>query len=285
MFSRFTGRPLQMAVAAGAVAVLAAGCGASHSGAAPRPSGSTSAQTAQQAIQLAAKNAQLAKSFSATFSMHVNGPSPLDASGTMRETSTPSLLADANFPTFSAAGHTLPGGMEEILTSSAIYIRMGAFTQMTGKTWIKLPYSEISRATGGLNLSQLVQQAQSSSPLVQTQMLAGATDVRVVGHGVIDGVPVTEYSGSYAMAAAMARLPASFRAKFGQAIERAGIGSADFKVWLDDQHQARKVVVTEDGSTMTETITMVVTSVNQPVTVQLPPASETATIPASALKG
>lgn len=282
MFSRVTSRPLQIVVATGALAVLAAGCGsASHNGAA-KPSTTASAASAQQEIQLAAKNARLATSFSADITVQASGKDSVNVSGTMRETTSPSLLADADFSSFSAAGQTLPGGMEEILTSNAIYMRMSAFSQMTGKKWIKLPYSEISKATGGLNLGQLVQQAQTSSPLVQTQLLAGATDVRTVGHGVIDGVPVTEYSGSYTMSAAMARLPSSFRAKFGQMIEQAGIGSADFKVWVDAQHQARKVIVTEQGSTISETVTMVVTSVNQPVIVQLPSAGETATVPASA---
>jgi hypothetical protein len=279
VFSRVTSRPLQAVVATGALAVLAAGCAsASHNGAAAKPS----AVTAQQEIQLAAKNARLATSFSADISVQASGADSVNVSGTMRETTTPSLLADADFSTFSAAGHSLPGGMEEILTSNAIYMRMSVFSQMTGKKWIKLPYSEIAKATGGLNLGQLVQQAQTSSPLVQTQLLAGATDVRTVGHGVIDGVPVTEYSGSYTMSAAMARLPSSFRAKFGQMIEQAGIGSADFKVWVDAQHQARKIIVTEQGSTISETVTMVTTSVNQPVNVQLPSAGETATVPASA---
>jgi hypothetical protein len=59
--------------------------------------------------------------------------------------------------------------------------------------------------------------------------------------------------------------------------------SASFEIWLDDQHQVRKLVITEHGTTESVVLSELVTSINQPVSVQVPPASQVATMPASAL--
>jgi glycyl-tRNA synthetase alpha subunit len=64
-----------------------------------------------------------------------------------------------------------------------------------------------------------------------------------------------------------------------------GVKTVHFNVWIDGQHLTRKIVVTETGSVETAKVTMQVTSINQPVSVTLPPASQVAAIPASALPG
>jgi hypothetical protein len=282
-------RSICIAIAAGATGLLVAGCGlvqhaaTAHQGAAAHQG--TKAESAQQAIALAADHAAIANSFAATFSMNgtANGSS-LDASGTIEEAEKPSLFADMNFTSFTAEGQSIPGGIEEIITSSDLYMRMSSLSQLTGKAWVKIPSSEFSAASG-LNLTQLLQQAENSNPLVQTQLLAGATDVRTAGTSVLNGVPVTEYTGTYPMTTAIAHLPASERTQVSQLVEQEGIASVDFKVWLDDQHQVHKMIITEQGSTFSETLTMSVTSINQPLNTTLPPASDTTTISPSELKG
>jgi hypothetical protein len=276
-------RSISIAIAAGAAGFLVAGCSLTqHAATAHQPA---KAESAQQAIQLAADHAAIANSFAATFSMNgtANGSS-LDASGTIEESEKPSLFADMNFTSFTAEGQSIPGGIEEIITPSGLYMRMSSLSQLTGKHWVKIPSSEFSAASG-LNLTQLLQQAQNTNPLVQTQLLAGATDVRTVGTSVLGGVTVTEYTGTYPMTAAIGHLPASERAKVSQLVEADGIASVDFKVWVDDQHQVHKMTITEQGSTFSETLTMSVTSINQPLNTTLPPASDTATISPSELKG
>jgi hypothetical protein len=95
---------------------------------------------------------------------------------------------------------------------------------------------------------------------------------------------VTEYSGSYSMQAALNQLHGVSTAQLGQQLASDGITTASFKVWLDDQQQVRKLIVTEHGSKLSVTLTMVVTSINQPVIVQLPQASEVSVIPDSELQ-
>jgi hypothetical protein len=276
-------RSVFIAITVGAAGLLLAGCGATQHAATVRSQ--KAGDSPQQAIALAASHAAIATSFAASFSMNATASgSTLAASGTLDERQKPSLFADMNFTSFTSGSQSIPGGIEEIITPGALYLRISSLSQSTGKTWVKIPASALSSATG-LNISQLLQQETNSNPLVQTQLLAGATDVRTAGTSVLNGVRVTEYTGSYPMTAAIARLPASERDKVSQLVEQEGVASADFKVWLDDQHQVRKMSVAEQGSTFNETITMNVTSISQPINTALPPASEVATMPASVLKG
>jgi hypothetical protein len=265
--------------AVGAAAVLlAAGCGGGGSHQAAQ------ALSPRQAITLAANHARQVDSFESTLSVAMSGTVSGTLAGTMRIRNRPSRLADADFSTFHVGGQRLPGGMQEIVTDRGIYLKMALLAQELHKPWVKISFSQLQQGSG-VNLSQLTQQVQSNNPLVQTQMLAAATDVRAVGTQTVDGVSTTHYTGSYPLSAGLAKLPASERAAAQKGLQTLGIKTARFNVWIDGQHQTRKIVVTQTGSVETIKVTMQVTSINQPVSVTLPPASQVATIPASALQG
>jgi hypothetical protein len=281
VYSRVSGKWLIMAGTVVLAASGAAGCGSAGN------STTTAAQalTPQQAIQLAAHTTSSANSFVGTLSLRLNTPSGAgDISGTFTEQLHPSLLARVGIGTFDMGGQSLPGGLSEIVTANSVYLKLSALTQAlhTSKPWIEVPLSAVSKATG-VNLGALFSQLQTSSPLTQTMMFAGATDVRTVGTGVADGVPVTEYAGSISLTKALAKLPASLRASVAQQDQTAGTSSIRFTAWVDGQHMVRKAVVTETGSSISETITITIDSINQPVSVQVPSASQTTTLPASAL--
>lgn len=270
-------RSVLLVAAAGLTAVLAAGCSGTHpasrSAAAPSPG---------QAIELAAAHARLANSVTANLTLQGSGSAAVTMSGSLSEVLRPNLAAELNFPSMSMTGHALPGGMSEIITGNAAYLKLSLLSQLTGGKWLKVPFSELDKALG-VNFEQFVQQAQNNSPLTQMQLLAGATGVRVVGTGTIGGVPVTEYSGTYTMSAALKRLPASLRSQVEQQATKAGISSVSFNAWLDSQQQVRKLVLVEHGTMEDMTVTMLVTSINQPVSIQLPSAADVVTIPQSAL--
>jgi hypothetical protein len=278
-------RPVLLAAAAGLTAVLAAGCSGTPQAnpGTHQAASSAGAPSPGQAIQLAAAHARLANSVTANIAIQASGSGAMTMSGSLSEVIRPQLEAELNFPTLSAAGQSVPGGLSEIVTTQAAYLKLSSLSPLTGgKTWLKLPFGELSKALGA-NFEQLMQQAQNNSPLTQTQLLAGATGVRVLGTGTVDGVAVTEYSGSFTMSAALSRLPASLRSQVGRQASAAGITSASFNVWLDDQQQVRKLVLVEHGSTEDVTVTMLVTSINEPVGIQIPPPADVATIPQSAL--
>jgi hypothetical protein len=284
--SRVTGKSL--IVAASAIAILASGmAGCSSGGNSAAKSTATAARplTPQQSIQLAARTTSSVNSFVGTLSASITAPSGTgDITGTFTEQLHPSLLARVDISTFDMAGQSLPGGISEIVTANSFYLKLGMLTQAlhTSKPWIEIPFSAINKATG-VNLGALFSQLQTSSPLTQTMMFAGATNVRTVGTGTVDGVPVTEYNGTISMTDAMAKLPASLRASMGQQVQKAGISSMRFTAWVDGQHIVRKEIINETGSSFAETMTITIGSINQPVSIQVPPASQTTALPASVL--
>jgi hypothetical protein len=293
MFRRFN-RAQYAAIAITAGALAAAGCSASQSsnsashpsgGAAATPSGGgSSLATAKDAIQLAAQHAQLVTSFAATMNMQATGLEKITMAGTLQEQTQPAPVFAANFATVSAQGQTIPGGMQEIVNSSALYLKMAQLSRQTGKPWIKIPASELSKAFGA-SFGQLLQQESNDNPLVKTEMLASSTNVKRVGAATVDGVQTTEYTGSYPISAGLAKLPASLRAKIEPQIQAMGLQNDNFRIWLDGQQQVRKVITSDQGTKEQVTSTIQVTSINQPVSATPPPASQTATVPASAFGG
>jgi hypothetical protein len=272
--------------AVGVVALLAVGC-STTSPAQHNASGAsgTSGLSPIQAIALAATQAKQANSFATDLSIQMSGSTSVSMTGSLAMRNEPSLLATANFSSIKANGQSMPGGMSEIVTDKTIYLKMAELQQeLGGKQWLELPLSELQQSTG-LNLSQLLNQVQGNNPLVQTQMLAAAKDVRTVGTQEVDGVQTTHYTGSYPLSAGLAKLPASLRGMAQQQIQKLGLQTAQFNVWIDAQHQTRKLTMTEHGNGETVNVALNVTSIGQPVNVTLPTGSQVATIPASALSG
>lgn len=297
MMSRARGAQLgAIAITAGAIAV--AGCSSSSPGnsASGKASSSASASassggassggstlTAAQAIKDAAQHAQKATSYAADVTVQTSGTASSTISGTLKQQTTPSPLAVADFSSVTVQGQQVPGGMEEIIDSGGIYLKLAELSKQTGKPWIKIPGSDLSNL-GGASLGQLLQNG-SNDPLVQTQMLASSTNVKKVGTATINGVATTEYTGTYPITAGLAKLPSATRSKIASQLRAMGLTTEHFTVWLDDQQQVRKVVNSAKGTSEQVASTVTVTSVNQPVTVTLPPASQTATVPSGELGG
>lgn len=265
------------AVAAGtATALLAAGC---NSG-----SGASGPLSPTQEVALAASQARQVSSFAAGLSVTMSGAVSETIAGTMQIRSQPSLLAAGDFGTVDLAGQAVPGGLQEILTNQTVYLRMKVLSQQLHKPWAEIQFSALQQGTG-VSLGQLTQQVQASSPLVQTQMLAAAKNVRVVGRQVIGGVRTTQYAGSYTAAAGVAALPPSLRAAEAAGMQALGIQAVSFSAWIDAQHQTRKIVVSENGSTEQVQVRLQVTSINRAVSISPPPAGQVAALPPIAAGG
>ncbi len=288
MFARFSQAQWGVIVMT-AGALTLAGCSSSSRTPAAKATGSPSASpsatslTATQAIARAGQNAGQVTSFAAAVNVHTAGGTTSTISGTLQERTEPSPLVVANFGSVTAQGQSLPGGIEEILDSNAIYLKLAQLDKETGKPWVEIPASELSQISGG-SLGQLLQN-NSSDPMVQTQMLASSTNVKKVGTATLGGVPVTEYTGTYPVSAGLAKLPASERTKVSQQFQALGLTTEQFKIWLDGKQQVRKVVTSAQDSKAQETSTIQVTSINGPVNAAIPAASQTATVPASELGG
>jgi hypothetical protein len=118
-------------------------------------------------------------------------------------------------------------------------------------------------------------------------MLAGAKNVRMMGTQTIDGVQTTRYTGTFTLAAAMAKVPPAFRAmvqKVKPLMQAFGFTVEHFTVWVDAQHRVRKLATAESGSSERMTTSYQIDDFN-PVSVSPPPASQVLAVPASALTG
>lgn len=266
-------------------AAALAACGSSTGGGSP-----AAPTTPLAAVKLAAKTSDGASSFTGTMNLQATtkagGTSSGDTSLTasFAEQLRPSLLAQVNVQALSAAGTSLPGGMTEIITPDTLYIKWSYLTQLlhTTEQWLAIPLSAMSKSSG-VNLSQIFSQASSSNPLTESQLLAGATAVRKVGTGTVGGVPVTEYAGTLSLDKGIKYLPASSRSAVQKELSTAGIAAATFTVWIDAKNTVRKAIISENGTSVTETITTTITSVDQPVNVSVPAASQTSSLPSGGL--
>ena len=292
MRARIGRSPVYLAGLTAIAAAALAGCSAGSSGTGATAAGTHAAAASSplDAVQLAAKTTGGASSFTGTMSVQATAKAGAPSSGNLSMTASmaeqlrPSLLAEVQIGTLSAAGQSLPGGLSEIITPSNLYMKWSVLTQQlhTTKPWLAIPVSALSKSSG-VNLSQLFSQATNSSPLNESQMLAGASGVRKVGTGTMDGVAVTEYTGTVSLDKGMQYLSGSSKAAMQKQIAAAGLSTATFTVWVDGQQVMRKAVITEQGTTVTEVITVAISTINQPVNIQVPAADQTAALPSSAL--
>jgi hypothetical protein len=266
-------RPWRAAAAAAcaAAAALLAGCGAASSTGSAGPAKPLSPR---QAITLAYDTTSRATSVTGDFTIQA-GTSPGEGlTGTMSERLKPTLLL-AEHLSLSAAGQKV--AISEILSAQAIYLKEAAMSTESGKPWVEIPLSSLSGGLGGV-LTQLLQDVQNGNPLEQTQVLATAKDVRADGTQVVDGVQTTRYAGSISPAAALKAISPSLRTSLAPMLNLIS-GDITFTVSIDGQHQVRRLVESETASGERINVTMNITSVNQPVHITLPPASQVATIP------
>jgi len=242
--------------------------------AAPRAEGVLSAG---KAIGLAARQARRVNSYALSLHTRSTGIATENTSGTMQIRLKPSLLGEVRL-NLSLGGHALP--VEEIVTGHALYLKLAALGSATGKPWIKISDAGMRHGSGA-TISQLLQGIENANPLAQTTMLTASKNRHKVGTQVINGVQPTHYTGSYPISRAFAKVPASLRSMTGPILRSMGIKTVHFNAWIDGQHQVRKIITTEAGATTRITTTIVITAINQPVSVQLPPASQVATAPSS----
>jgi hypothetical protein len=249
---------------------------------------------ATSAVTLAARSAATATSVSGTVSVQASANGTAAAgtpsgtsgaasiAGTFTERLRPSVEASADLSWVSAGGKALPGGISEVFTPTTVYIKAPALTKQLhqSKPWVSVSVATLTH--GALaNLGQTLSSPSDNGPLTEAQLLNGATTVHQAGATTLNGVKVTEYTGTINLAKAAASMTGSSRSTLEQQIKAAGLTTATFTVWVDGQHVARKAVINEDGKTFKETVTTTITTVNQPVNISVPPASQTTPVPAS----
>ena len=262
-----------MALTAAVSAACAAVVGCSSTG---NQAAAASDTQAQRAIKLAATRSADVSTLTARLAEDSTGKAGSGLTGTIAVQLKPKRLIQANFTVPAKKSKSI--SLEEILTSTAIYFKDPAFTKGAGKSWVKVDISSLSSKTG-LTIASLLQNLEGSNPLDQTTLFTASKDVKVVGSRVVLGIPTTEYAGSYAPATAFAQLSPRLRKLLGPTLRAMGTNPVHFHVWIDSQHLIRKARDVEKVNGQTYTTTFDVTSVNTPVSIRLPAASQVAPLP------
>jgi len=266
--------PRRAAAAGLSAAALIALAACSSGGGGPASTASTPL-TPRQALLAAASHAQKVTSASETLTVRDSGAQNATTAGTIQFQRRPTLQASETLNT-TAAGRSTQ--IKVILTGTAIYLHEAALAGQLGKPWLKLDLSAL-KGTALASIAQLAHNLQGNDFANQTQLLAVAKNVHVAGTQTIDGVATTEYAGSVRAAEALKTLPASFRKAMAPELQVLGNGTISFHVWIDGQHHTRKItdVETVNGETINSTV--LITAINQPVHITIPPVSQTATPP------
>jgi hypothetical protein len=270
------------AALAGCALMLAAGCAAKSAGAtgtSQAARNSAAPHTPRQAVAAAAVHTAGLTSATLTLTEDASGRTSEAISGSIQERLKPSLLVSMQLRLASGAASETAA---VVLTSNAIYLKSAELARQTGKQWIKVSFSALNRASS--SVGQLFQSLSKINPARQDLLFAGATNVRDVGTQAIGGVATTQYSGSITASSALATIPPGLRKEVAPEL-KAITGTPRFNIWIDAQGHFRKTVLHETANGQAITTMVVFSSINQPVHIAVPPASQTATLPAGALSG
>ena len=140
-------------------------------------------------------------------------------------------------------------------SSAAITAATLPTQEARSKPWAAVPSPAGAASAGQPGIS-------NPNPLQDIELLFNSDDFHNVGTQVVNGVSTTEYQGSYPASDALKGLKPSEIKSIGSSIH----GPIDETVWIDGQHQLRRVTTTEHVSSVNIVITMNITQVNVPLT-------------------
>jgi len=271
-------RRLAAGAAVGTAVVLsAAGClgdgGGKTSGGGTTHQSAAKLTAAEMVNEVSQKTGEI-HSFQATMTSDTSvSGQHIRMNGRMAYRVKPSVAFKMSVPKMTVNGRT-QSGFQEILLKNALYIKMPALAGRTGgKPWIRMSLGKLS-AQSGVDVKSLLNQSQQADPSANVKMLTASKDVRKVGQEAVAGVPTTHYQGTYSVQDALAKLPASQRAKMQQMMSQMGIDKMNFDLWVDGRNLPRKVTVrTPAGGQMSTDTTIVYSGFNAPVSITAPPAS------------
>src|SRR5579859_4256659 len=261
-------RPVAIGLSAAALTLLAAcssgGSGSASgtpasTGAAAASSGTGSAATgsAASALLTAATQAQSINSAVTTLRIQVTGSQASTETGTLQYQRTPSLMSQ-DMHIAAEGGNT---EIKMILTGTAMYFSEPGLP--TGKPWMKFGLGTLKGKSA--SFAQLIQSMQSNNFTNQAQLFAVAKNAHQVGTATIDGVPTTEYTGSFKASDAVSALSPGVLSVLGAQLRSLGDSVVTFHEWIDGQHHMRQVIENETVKGHAVTTTMNVTAINQPV--------------------
>ena len=258
-------RPLGFVAVAAAAAIAVAGCKpgvyTSNSSSGSNGAGMSSAS----ALSLAAQQTQQIRSFSANVQIQATGALNATLTGTLREVTAPSPVMSLR------ANAGALGNIRVIVSNGMAYLKSPFLMHAYGKPWVMGSMNTMS-STSGLNLGPLLGLLSTSSPLVQVPLFSQGTNIRMMGHSMMDGSRMSEWGGHYMLSHVLGSLNAQLQPSM-QSVMNSGITMTRFRAWMNPTHQLSKLVLIEIGNNTKVTITLVITSINQSMHIRVPSAT------------
>jgi hypothetical protein len=185
----------------------------------------------------------------------------------------PDVAMKLDRSTMTMNGKRMPGPQEVIL-HDVMYVK-AVTAPNNGRPWVKIPLSRLNKLYG-MDVQALVDQSSQANPAENARMLTASKDVREVGAETVAGVPTTHYRGTFLVSDAVAKLTdPRQRQSMTRMVNRLGIHTLAFDVWLDRQGLPRKTMtVTPADAKVRTTATVVYTGFDIPVSIKAPPASQ-----------
>jgi hypothetical protein len=239
---------------AGAVALLAAGCGG----------GGDSASSDD--IQRAASKTAEAGSLEADFAVSAQGLTGSGSGVFNSKERTGQMKMKLN-----ARGREIP--VDSFVDGDVLYLRSPAFAQATtrNKQWIKLNLATLGSAQGSTDLSGILDA--SPTPANALAYLQGSSTVDKVGSESVGGVDTTHYSVSANLDRAAEHASGATRDAVQGVISQSGVKTLPLEVWVDGNGYIRKVSYDEHaGRRQAATVTMELHDFGGPVAISAPPS-------------
>jgi hypothetical protein len=271
-------RRLAAGTAVGTAVVLSVtGClgdgGGKASGSGTANQGATKLTAAKLVSEVSQKTGEI-RSFQATITSDTSvSGQHIRMSGQMAYRVKPTVAFKMSVPKMTVNDRT-QAGFQEILLNDTLYVKMPSVSARTGKPWMRMSLDKLS-AESGIDLKPLVNQSEQADPSAKIKMFTASKDVRKVGQETVAGTTTTHYQGTYSVQDALAKLPASQRAKIQQMMGQMGIDTMNFDLWVDGQNLPRKISLrTPAGSQVTTDTTVTYSGFNAPVSITAPPAGQ-----------
>lgn len=236
--------------------------------------------------------------------LHVQAPDGTVMDGTLTGQGAFDMAADRSSMQFDmgsfvssmagAAGQQLPPGLGDLGTMKLVqdgtttYLSWPLFTTMGVPTpWVSV---DDRQAASGLGLGPVGSGAGDLTGRSFLEALRGVGgSVTESGTEQVDGVDTTVYSGTIDLQKALDAAPAADRDALRQALGTAGASTLPFKVWVDAEGHLRRFQMTltmsVDGSSFQETLTVSLTELGQPQTIDVPPPDQVTPLDPSARSG
>jgi hypothetical protein len=163
--------------------------------------------------------------------------------------------------------------LQERIIGNYAYLKLP--TGSSAKPWVKLDFAKLAKAMG-LDLNSSLNNA---NPAQAVQLLEKSSNLKDLGSATVSGVPTTHLSGTVDVAKAYTSLSGPAKAQYQTMVQQLGLKDEHIDLYVNSQEIPIKVVQSFTAKTGATTVTVLLSKLNQPISVTAPPASQVGALP------